>query len=36
MGADTDGDGLVYDRNVEGQSSGLESSETVDGGSKDE
>jgi hypothetical protein len=24
MGADTDGDGLVYDRNTEGQSSGLE------------
>ena len=27
MGADTDGDGLVYDRNTEGQSSGLESSD---------
>ena len=27
MGADTDGDGLVYDRNIEGQSSGLESSD---------
>ena len=33
MGADTDGDGLVYDRNVEGQSSGLESS---DGGNENE
>ena len=27
MGADTDGDGLVYDRNVEGESSGLEESQ---------
>ena len=34
MGADTDGDGLVYDRNVEGQSSGLESSDN--GGTENE
>ena len=32
MGADTDGDGLVYDRNIEGQSSGLESSNNSDNG----
>lgn len=36
MGTDTDGDGLVYDRNVGGQNSGLENSETVDGGSENE
>lgn len=30
MGADTDGDGLVYDRNDSGQNSGLESSEGGD------
>lgn len=34
MGADTDGDGLVYDRNIEGQSSGLESSDN--GGEENE
>lgn len=33
MGADTDGDGLVYDRNVEGQSSGLQNDQ---GGQEDE
>lgn len=33
MGADTDGDGLVYDRNTEGQNSGIEN---TDGGSEDE
>ena len=27
MGADTDGDGLVYDRNTEGESSGIEESQ---------
>ena len=37
MGADTDGDGLVYDRNDEGQNSGVESSvESTDGGNEDE
>ena len=30
MGADTDGDGLVYDRNDSGQNSGIESSEGGD------
>ena len=34
MGADTDGDGLVYDRNVAGESSGLESSDN--GGNENE
>ena len=35
MGADTDGDGLVYDRNDEGQNSGVEA-ENTDGGNEDE
>ena len=35
MGADTDGDGLVYDRNTEGQNSGVEA-ENTDGGNEDE
>ena len=34
MGADTDGDGLVYDRNDSGQSSGVES--TDNGGKENE
>ena len=34
IGADKDGDGLVYDRNIEGQSSGVEN--TVDGGQENE
>ena len=36
MGADTDGDGLVYDRNIEGQSSGLESSNSDNGGTEND
>lgn len=37
MGADTDGDGLVYDRNDAGQNSGIESNtESTDGGNEDE
>lgn len=32
-GTDTDGDGVVYDRNIEGQSSGIENS---DGGNENE
>ena len=36
MGADTDGDGLVYDRNIEGQSSGLESSDNDNGGTEND
>ncbi len=39
MGADTDGDGLVYDRNTEGQNSGVETegtAESTDGGNEDE
>ena len=34
IGADTDGDGVVYDRNVEGQNSGIESSDN--GGQENE
>ena len=34
IGADTDGDGVVYDRNVEGESSGIESSDN--GGQENE
>lgn len=33
MGTDTDGDGVVYDRNIEGQNSGIE---TADGGNDNE
>ena len=33
MGADTDGDGLVYDRNEAGENSGMD---TVDGGEENE
>ena len=29
MGADTDGDGLVYDRNDQGQNSGMENDSTI-------
>jgi len=37
MGADVNGDGLVYDRNIEGENSGIESStNTVDGGQENE
>ena len=36
MGADTDGDGLVYDRNIEGQNSGLESSNSDNGGTEND
>lgn len=37
MGADTDGDGLVYDRNTEGQNSGVDNTvESTDGGNEDE
>jgi hypothetical protein len=35
MGADTDGDGLVYDRNDQGQNSGMES-DSADGGEENE
>lgn len=34
-GTDTDGDGVVYDRNIDGQSSGIETS-NVDGGQENE
>jgi hypothetical protein len=36
IGADKDGDGLVYDRNIEGQSSGLENSGEQAGGEENE
>ena len=36
IGADTDGDGVVYDRNDAGQNSGIESSNTDNGGTENE
>ena len=36
IGADINGDGVVYDRNDAGQNSGIESSNTDNGGNEDE
>lgn len=36
MGADVNGDGVVYDRNESGEHSGLESSNTDNGGKENE
>ena len=36
MGADINGDGLVYDRNESGENSGVENSNTDNGGTEDE